>query len=172
MLCEECKKRSATVHVTKIVNNQKTDKHLCSECAEHQGGSHFSFEPSFSINHLLAGLLKQEMGYGPVPDAVQTKKECRGCGCSFEEFRKTGRVGCSECYTAYADKMEPILRRIHGSSNHTGKVPLRSGEEARRRREVEKLKAELKRCIASEKFEEAASIRDKIKALENQSDEK
>jgi protein arginine kinase activator len=33
MMCEECQMRPATVHITKIVNNEKSQMHLCEECA-------------------------------------------------------------------------------------------------------------------------------------------
>ena len=34
MMCQECQMRPATVHITKIVNNQKSQIHLCEECAK------------------------------------------------------------------------------------------------------------------------------------------
>ena len=37
MLCQKCKVRPATVHITKIVNNKKATYHLCSECAAQEG---------------------------------------------------------------------------------------------------------------------------------------
>ena len=37
MLCEECKKRPANVHLTKIIGDQKTEMHLCQQCAAERG---------------------------------------------------------------------------------------------------------------------------------------
>ena len=33
MLCDHCHKNEATIHMTNIINNQKTEQHLCSACA-------------------------------------------------------------------------------------------------------------------------------------------
>ena len=33
MLCDHCHKNEATIHMTNIVNNQKTEQHLCGTCA-------------------------------------------------------------------------------------------------------------------------------------------
>jgi protein arginine kinase activator len=61
MNCEECKQHPATVHLTKIFNNQKTELHLCEECAKQHDeipfNLDFSMEPNFSIQKFLAGLL-------------------------------------------------------------------------------------------------------------------
>ena len=72
MLCEECQKREATVHYTKVVNNQKTEYHLCEQCAREKGELDFSwgFEPGFSIHNLLAGLLDMS---NPSPDRKSTR---------------------------------------------------------------------------------------------------
>jgi len=37
MLCQKCKIRPATVHITKIVNGKKTTIHLCNQCAAEEG---------------------------------------------------------------------------------------------------------------------------------------
>jgi len=166
MLCDECKKYYATVHIARTVNNQKVERHLCSICAEKFGGMYFTFEPTFTINSLLAGLLNQEVGYGPGAKVVSTRERCENCGFSYDDFRQTGRLGCSECYAVFAAQLEPILRRIHGSSNHTGKVPLRTGGKAKIRREIDRLRADLQKYIGREEFEKAAEIRDAIKEIE------
>ena len=37
MLCQKCKTRAATVHITKIVNGKKVERHLCAQCAAEEG---------------------------------------------------------------------------------------------------------------------------------------
>ena len=166
MLCDECRKNPASVHISRIVNNQKIERHLCSVCAEKYGSGHFTFEPTFSINSLLAGLLNQELGYSPGTQPISTRERCDHCGCSFDDFRQSGRLGCSECYVVFAPKLESILRRIHGSSNHTGKVPVRSGGRVRNKEKINKMRSDLQKYIAREEFEKAAEIRDAIRELE------
>ncbi len=42
MLCDDCKERQASVHITKINNGQKTERHLCEICAEKAGELSFT----------------------------------------------------------------------------------------------------------------------------------
>ncbi len=37
MRCEHCNEREATTHIKKIINGNKTELHLCSECAAELG---------------------------------------------------------------------------------------------------------------------------------------
>ena len=37
MLCQECGKKPATLHFTKIVNGEKTEFHICESCASEKG---------------------------------------------------------------------------------------------------------------------------------------
>lgn len=167
MLCEECKKRPATVHIAKVINGEKTEKHLCEECAQKSGEFNFdfSFEPSFSINQLLSGLLGSHIDTAPGLEPPGTIK-CPFCGMTFSEFRRGGLLGCGQCYNAFDAQINPLLKRIHGSSFHTGKVPRRTGGELRLRRQVESLKAQLAEAVRKEEYEKAAILRDKIKELE------
>jgi protein arginine kinase activator len=43
MLCQNCKQRESTIHVTKIINGQATQLHLCQECAQKVQGFGFGF---------------------------------------------------------------------------------------------------------------------------------
>ena len=60
----------------------------------------------------------------------------------------------------------PLLRRIHGSSTHSGKIPHRTGGRLETKHEIEVLRAALKDAVAKEAYEQAAEYRDQIRALE------
>ncbi|MFA5881294.1 MAG: UvrB/UvrC motif-containing protein, partial [Eubacteriales bacterium] len=76
-------------------------------------------------------------------------------------------LGCPTCYDVFENKLDPVLRRIHGNPRHTGKIPKRTGGTIELRREIEELKRELQAAITSEEYEKAAEVRDKIRGLEN-----
>lgn len=161
MLCQECKKRPATVHLTKIVNGRKTELHLCQECAAEKGEFESLLQPVFSFPNMLAGLMGgQEVG---VPGGHE---RCPQCGQTYAGFAQRGRLGCANCYEAFAGRLNPLLRRIHGSNQHTGKVPRRTGGLVRVRKEVNTLRAELQKAVDGEDFERAAKLRDQIRGLE------
>lgn len=167
MLCEKCQMREAMVHQTWIMNGQQTESHLCAKCAEESGkfqGAHIPFP---NINQLLASLLGSAESMGQ-PVTVQSRPEpqCPACGLTYSQFAETGRLGCSQCYEHMEKQLTPLIRRIHNTLLHTGKVPKRTGGLVRLRKDLLSAKEELNRAVAAEQFEEAAQIRDRIRALE------
>jgi protein arginine kinase activator len=166
MNCEQCKIRPATVHLTKIINNQKTSMNLCEKCA----GTYHDFSAfggNFSIHKLLTGFLNQAEG-DKMLGFTRPEAECRQCGLTLSQFSHFGKLGCSECYPTFKDNIRPLLRKIHGTNLHQGKVPKRTGQSFRVKREIEKLKNDLQLLIQHEEFEKAATVRDKIKELEKE----
>jgi protein arginine kinase activator len=168
MLCQECRKRPATVKVTTIVGDQKREVHLCDECAAIRGEVEFGAGAKISLGDMLAallhhtGLLGQE-GAHPASEAAK----CPECGLTFAQFAKTGRLGCGECFKAFEDQLKPVLRHIHGSTRHAGRMPRRAGGALRLQREVANLRRELAAAVQAEQFERAAQLRDRIRSLED-----
>lgn len=162
MVCDECRLREATVHLTQIINGKKTERHLCPQCArKHE--AEFFLEPQFSIHNLLAGLL--EGTWQPPAGAAQDLR-CSRCGLRYREFARTGLLGCSHCYDEFKQQLEPVLRRIQGQVRHRGKVPSRAGSHLRLGRQLDQLRAQLREAVAREEYERAARLRDEIRALE------
>ena len=166
MMCDKCQERPATVMVTRIVNGQKTEAHLCQECARSQNDLGLFSEPGFTFHNILAGLFEPEtiLSGGAPP---RTTARCKNCGLSLSDFRRLGQLGCSECYTQFEAQLEPIIRRVHGDARHTGKMPMR-GRAAGVRRELEEARHLLQAAIDREAYEQAAELRDRIKVLEKQ----
>jgi len=168
MLCDACGERPATVHYKRIVNGKTTELHLCEECAREQGDFGFTFEvePKFSINQLLAGLLSGSLPQGGTTRAARSVARCDACGLSYQEFAKSGKLGCDHCYEKFGPQLQPLFRRLHGHAAHTGKVPGRLGSRAAVRRDVGELRQELEQAVAEERYERAAELRDQILELE------
>ncbi|AOM84594.1 UvrB/UvrC motif-containing protein [Salisediminibacterium beveridgei] len=172
MLCQECEHHPATLHFTKIINGEKTEMHLCETCAKDKG----DFMPgsnSFSIHQLLSGLMDQEGAFTPASEnasAEQIQKpelECSTCGMTYRQFAKGGRFGCADCYDTFNDKLDPVLARIHaGNQTHHGKIPKRQGKDLHVYKEIEELRDSMQHLIDDEDFEEAARVRDRIRALQ------
>lgn len=163
MRCEECGQRPATVHVTRVVNGQATSRHLCERCAREQGELEpfWGWEPKFGLPDLLSGFFEYP---GRRRHAV-----CRRCGLSYGEFVRSGLLGCATCYESFAAELEPVLRRVQGSTRHAGKVPRRApARAASPAAQLEELRRQLEAAIREERYEDAARIRDRIRALERQ----
>ncbi|MBR2564190.1 MAG: UvrB/UvrC motif-containing protein [Paenibacillus sp.] len=168
MLCQECNKRPATLHFTKIVNGEKTEFHICESCAREKGEMIPGTAGGFSIHNLLSGLLDFDPA-GKSAGAVPAKAlQCEECGMTYAQFSKIGRFGCSSCYKYFDSRLDPLFRRVHGSTSHVGKVPARAGGRIKVKRQIADLKQNLQQSIAQEEFEQAAQIRDQIRKLEKE----
>ncbi|ABS20449.1 UvrB/UvrC motif-containing protein [Bacillus cytotoxicus] len=174
MTCQNCNMRPATLHYTKVVNGEKTEVHLCEQCAGQSGYTSFfqSSQPSFSFQDLLAGLLNGGPAtFGQKENTFSSTKvlRCPECKMTYEQFAKVGRLGCSSCYETFKDQIKPMLKRLHGGhTNHSGKVPKRIGGNIHLKKELDELKLTLKQHVQREEFEQAAQIRDQIRNLEKQ----
>lgn len=161
-VCESCGVNPATMHLTTVINGEKTEKHLCMECAKKQNAG---LPQAFDIGHLLSGFMQHESG-SPVSPTQPVSNRCPTCGMEYRQFREGGLLGCADCYTAFSDHLEPLLNRIHGHVRHVGKMPARAGGAYRFRREIERLNAQMHIAIEQEQFEKAAELRDRIRALQ------
>lgn len=159
MQCQVCKKSPATVHLTQIIENQVKKVDLCEGCAKEKGVN----DPTgFSLADLLLGLgASQKME--EATSATGSERVCPNCGFTQADFKKTGRLGCSECYEVFADGLEALLKGMHKGTEHKGKVPPTIRRAADHEARLSKLEAALKAAIAKEDFETAASLRDEIK---------
>jgi len=100
--------------------------------------------------------------------SVQEGLVCQKCGMSYDEFQKVGKLGCSGCYETFGNRLKPILKRLHGSVEHSGKVPVKISKTLRTSKEIEELKGLLSKAVQNEEYEKAAEIRDRIKAIESE----
>lgn len=167
MKCDYCD-NEASVHLTQIVNNKKVVLNLCKECAAKRGFHSPLDNIPFPLSNFLSGMVKQEESAKPGKAVVKSDLTCPNCGLTFEEFSRLGRFGCGQCYKAFRDKLQGLLRKIHGSSLHRGKLPPLLSEDGSNIKEKERLQEELQSAIRAEDFERAADLRDKIKSLESE----
>ncbi|TYQ16636.1 UNVERIFIED_CONTAM: protein arginine kinase activator [Acetivibrio alkalicellulosi] len=161
MLCQKCHKRVANIQFTQVINNNKIVIYLCDQCAKDEGK--FSIGSPLSINDFFSGI----MGV-PYMASVHQQSDlvCNTCNTSYEEFKKTGKIGCADCYKVYGEKLLPLLKRLHGNVQYNGKIPEKIYSQVKVSREISKLKEQLELCIKNEQYEKAATIRDQIKNME------
>lgn len=168
MLCEKCHERPATVHYTQIVNGHQTKMHLCEVCAGQGQAGGFGFMPQINLHNILASFLSQAPPAHPFATAARQRTSCPTCGTTENSFAQKGLLGCGDCYRHFGDRLEPLMRRVHGSSNHAGKVPERTGGQAKLARKIKDMKEQMQQAVAREEFERAAQLRDEIRQLEQQ----
>lgn len=154
MLCESCKEREATVHLTQVVDGAIKKLHLCEDCAAKSG---IDLQGPISITDILLG-----MGVSKPADPLDGERTCPRCHMRRTDFKKTGRFGCATCYEAFAEELPPLLKAMHRSDQHVGKVPQRENARVQAGAELSHLQKEMEKAIAAENFEAAARLRDQI----------
>lgn len=161
MICNICGTNEASIHLTEIVNGQMIEIHLCESCAQEKGTE---FKTHFNVNDLLSGfadLAKEVIGH------EKTVVKCPNCAMTYEEFGKTGRLGCADCYEAFSKLLLPLIKRVQHATQHVGKRPSRLAPTVRAAQDLKELHNRLQKSIQQEEFEEAARLRDQIKQLED-----
>jgi protein arginine kinase activator len=149
--CDLCSK-TATVHLTQIVNNKVHKVDLCEECAQAKGVT----DPSgFSLADLL---LKASLN----PEPTSGTLRCEHCGFTQNDFKKHGRFGCPTCYETFKGVVEPMLDNMHKGTTHTGKIPQKALDRKSLYDRLTQLEGNLDEAIKSERYEDAARFRDEI----------
>ena len=158
MQCSICKEKTATVHLTQIVGDKMQKLDLCEDCAKTKGVN----DPSgFALADIMLGLgAAQE-----VEQAVGTDLKCPRCGFSQADFKKSGRLGCPECYKTFAEGLSGLLKTMHKGTRHVGKAPETMKASVDTADRLRALQKKLEKAIESENFEEAAQLRDEIKQM-------
>ena len=172
MICQNCQKNVATVHVTEIADDNVSatgtdepqrnvhEQHLCEVCAQTMDLPHMP-----AVKKTMADIWKLLQ-----LSAQQTRKKggvvCPDCGMSLDEFRKKGRLGCAKDYEVFKNHIGELLERVHGSRVHAGRIPGTSEAELQRLQRVTELRQKLEVAIREEAYESAARLRDELKTLE------
>ncbi|HPA78533.1 MAG TPA: UvrB/UvrC motif-containing protein, partial [Kiritimatiellia bacterium] len=158
MLCDRCKENDATVHLTQVVNGVVEKLHLCESCAAEAG---FDLQGPVSITDILLGMgAKQDEAAEHIAEKI-----CPDCHMTMSDFKKCGRLGCARCYEIYRDELGLLLKAVHRSEQHTGKIPARDRERVHHSQEAAALQKELADAVAREDYEEAARLRDRLRML-------
>jgi len=158
MQCDVCHAKEATVFLTQIVDGKMQKVNLCESCSKEKGVN----DPTgFALADLLLG----------IGDSQQIEKnpasvKCPVCGFTQADFKKTGRLGCSHCYTVFDDGIAPMLKNMHKGTDHTGKTPAAFLKIREHDEKIKALQSNLNKAIEAEEFELAASLRDQIRQVE------
>jgi len=187
MLCQNCNKNEANVKYTEIINGEKKQMMLCEECSHQMGLDNINFNIPIDFSSFFGGILDDEYNtpeYMPLFKNVKELK-CNNCNMTYDDFINQGKLGCEECYDVFSNKIDTILKRLHGSNEHLGRKSINQKvkQKANNKKSIandvgghtyidphsklEKLQKDLKKAIAEERYEDAAKIRDEIKSLEN-----
>lgn len=157
--CTFCSEK-AVYYVLDILSGTKKEWFLCSPCMEKYDKS--GYLKLFAINLAESPVIPITAPYKPTPDP--TDIECPKCGMTLSKFMRVKRVGCDNDYELF--KLGPVLKEYHKADQHVGKFPQDQTlppEVVSNR--LDHLKSAMEEAISAEKYEDAAKLRDEIKAL-------
>lgn len=170
MYCERCKNCEATIHLTEIIKDVKSEVHLCESCAREIGLNSKLSNFSLSIPEMLSFLDVNEV------DEYASGSVCRTCGMSFVDYSREYKLGCPDCYRDMAESLQPVIAAFHGSTMHGGKHPVNTEGapvetyvktvRVSPKKTIEEMKDLLARAVMDERYEEAAVLRDRIREME------
>jgi protein arginine kinase activator len=162
-ICSICKEKPATLFLTKIsADNKKQNMDLCDECAKAKG---LDDDPTA----FLVPDADVMLGLGAAQEITQTTGgvdlKCPRCSFSQADFKKSGRLGCPECYQVFAEGLAGLLKTMHKGTHHTGKTPEALRQSRDHAERFKALNKKLAKAIELEDFEQAAKVRDELKDL-------
>ena len=123
MLCQNCGKKEVNFRYTQIVNGVKKEMALCEDCARKLGlYNDMDFSMPISMSSFLGDMLgNYEEAFLPSFSSIATSK-CNTCGTDYDEFIERGLLGCENCYDVFSNKIDSLLKNIHGSNRHVGRI--------------------------------------------------
>lgn len=182
MLCENCHLNEAEVKLKVTSKHGTEEKWVCQACAQgdnpwNQSADQSSYqqhqddiEEAFVVKQILQHLATKH-GINFQDIAFQEEKQCPTCHMTLKDIAHVGKFGCSDCYATFKDDITDIVRRVQGGHfEHVGKTPHSSQKKLALKRQIEEKNNHLNQLIEEQNFEEAAVVRDEIKALKEQSE--
>lgn len=183
MLCDNCGKREANVRYSENINGRKKELSLCEACSKKLGVTTIDFSMPIDFSSFFGEFMEDlsTPEFMPMWGKMKTLT-CDNCGYTFEDIANTGKLGCGKCYDIFAERLDPIIRRIQGANQHIGRIGKiidnrieqksadktnsKPQETTKKQSKKEELQQKLKQAIKEERYEEAAQIRDEIKKIE------
>lgn len=168
MICEHCKQRHANVTVTQVQNGQQMERHYCEVCAAQFHPFQFEMpEEPASLHQLLSNWFNfVPMTKKEAPANALKTKVCPTCGYTYREFLKQGKFGCGDCYRTFSDQLPQLLEKIQAGTKHVGHVEEKPSKE-KIEQQIQQFRTAMQQAIQEERFEDAAKLRDDIRALES-----
>jgi protein arginine kinase activator len=136
-----------------------------------------AFNPFAALSDLLHNFMDwgesggiEEVKSGRVGSvAVDPQVQCPYCGYQLSTFRTNGRLGCTKCYESFRNALQPLISGIHGNVQHVEEAPKTEAvpTDPKSNPDTQEMRERMQALIKSEKFEEAARLRDEIRYYEN-----
>ncbi len=171
--CEMCGEEGAVIHLLRVQEGQVTHTRLCHTCAETLAGETegvaLVLAVPAALRQIARAVPRADTQGAPAP--ADEHRVCTVCGTTLADLKETGTVGCPVCYQVFAEYLWSAVHEGGDPLEHLGKVPQSGSPRDSVRHEVARLKRMLRELVETERFEEAASVRDRLADLAHDLDE-
>jgi protein arginine kinase activator len=161
-LCESCREHDGVIRIAQSSGANTKELWLCERCSRRFGFERKPKSLYSAVADLASGLIDRSAAHR---DAHGTAR-CPRCSTTFAAIRRTGKVGCSECYVTFGERIGRVVLGLAGRADHTGKYPERFSRYKRAFMDRERMRRSLDESLEREDYERAAKIRDSLRALE------
>ena len=155
VVCQQCKKRPATVNFIETVGGETVALHLCDICYKVKYGE---FENA-AANAIINGLFDVR--------SPEKQKMCKVCGMRFEDYERTGLLGCPSCYDVFKNELMPYIESIQGKTFHVGKDGGDHSSEHDFRLRLKRLQEQLETALTRGDYISASRLNRQMTAIKN-----
>lgn len=154
MKCGKCNEKEAVFHLNSDINGEKTEKHLCADCAAAEGYGEYFRTRSMR--------LMDEFFRDPFEDMFSG---FFGRNSFFSELERSffAPVLTMPRLSLRSERAAKVEKAAEKTDD---KIPETADKELVARRELTALKHSLQEAVKAEDFEKAIELRDKIRKLE------
>lgn len=154
MKCEKCSKE-ANFHYSSNINGEKTERHLCTDCAREEGfGGALDYRPVAAFDRMFDSMF--EDFFAPRRSLLS----------AFDMFGSPMRRMMAPAFPHINIVIGAPETETQAPSQAEAKIPVDAGEEVKTARELSALKYQLEEAVKAENFEHAIELRDRIRELE------
>ena len=153
--------------MVQVVNGNRKEEHLCSECAEKEHV--FQKEQSFFGNGFFDSPLDHFFGgsmLGHLLEDTFGTRTLEDQGGQFIEVSPEKLPENEDSYNRFKESIRPSFQKGKNEIPVNEPKPKEKADAPAESEELQALRKELKSCVDREDFERACEVRDKIKAME------
>ncbi len=175
--CERCHHAPASVLYREHTPGRTRRLSLCAACTAAMEAAGELEEVSAPIPELASPLTFPDEIRPALPFTIDTSGTthaadgCPLCGATLSDIVAVGKVGCAQCYHFFGEgensPLRLLLHALTGCVSHRGQAPASKRRLRERAERLARLKLSLKEAVVTEAYEQAAMLRDEIRALEN-----
>lgn len=171
MLCQRCFKKQATVKISQTQNGILKEQLICKSCSKKYGLNVTISSLPQAFTEIIVNILRHKQEDQEILKKNPTDSTCPDCGYNWEDFRKTGLLGCEKCYTSFRGRILTLQNQVV-KKNEFISQPYKVKNPRIKKNERAILERALTKAVDREEYEKAAKIRDRIIELNKKQGDK